>query len=38
MNRIVKIQSIQSGNFNKSKNLVDFDIMDNAQHNLNIPM
>jgi hypothetical protein len=34
MNRIVKIQSIQSGNFNKSKNLVDFDIMDNAQHNL----
>ena len=33
MNRIVKYQSVQSGVFNGSKNLVDFEIMDNTQHN-----
>jgi hypothetical protein len=34
MNRLIKYQALQGGVFTAQKNLVDFDIMDNAQHNL----
>ena len=34
MNRLIKYQALQGGVFTANKNLVDFDIMDNTQHNL----
>jgi len=34
MNRLIKYQALQGGVFTEQKNLVDFDIMDNTQHNL----